>query len=125
LLGSRQSLQTLPNNRNLPTLSLRCNGHLLRRKNSPDQHSLILQKCRLEHLLQGLRSLESKVMLLHQSRVAMMVHPCHLYHTNELDSLHSCHKEMASELRKPSATPELHLCRIRSSRITGRSQALL
>jgi hypothetical protein len=118
-------LQNLPNNRNPFILSLQCSGHLLRRKNNPDQHNLTLQKCRLEHLPQDLRRLESKVMLLHHTRVVMMAHPCHLYHTNELDSHHSCHKEMASELRNPSATPELHLCRIRSSRIIGRLQAPL
>jgi hypothetical protein len=64
-------------------------------------------------------------MLLHQFRVVMMVHPCHLYHTNELDSHHSGHKEMALELLNPSATPELHLCRIRSSKVIGRPQARL
>lgn len=54
-----------------------------------------------------------------------MALPCHLYHTSELDSHHSCHKETPLEPLSLSATPKLRLYRIRSSRIIGRLQALL
>ena len=125
LLGSLLSLPNLPSNLNLPTLNHQCNDHLLRQRSKLDLHSLILQKCRLGHLLRDPRSLESKATLLRQSKIVTTAHPCHLYHTSELASHHSCHKEVPSELLSLSATPELHHYRIRSSRITGRPQAPL
>jgi hypothetical protein len=122
---SPQSSQSLLNNHNLLALSLQCSDRFLRRKNNLDQHSISLQKCRLEHLLPDLRSLESKATVLRQFKVVMMAHPCLLYHTNELDSHHSCHKEMALDLHSLSATPVLHLYRIRFSKIIDRVRVLL
>jgi hypothetical protein len=125
LLESHLSSQSLRSTHNSLILSLQCSGHLLRRKNKLVKHSLALQKCRLEHLLRDLRSLESRDTLLHQFKVVMMAHPCHLYHTNVLDNHHSCHKEMALDLHSPSATLVLHLYRIRSSKIIDRLQVPL
>jgi hypothetical protein len=123
LLESHPWSQSLHNNNNtMSSLSLPCNDRLLRRKSNLDHHNLILQKCLLAFLLQGLRSLESKVMLPHQSRRVMMALPCLLYHTSELDSHHSYLKEMVLTILNLIAIPELHHCHIRSSQIIGRHQ---